>query len=434
MTGRVTDADGRPIIEQTVSLLMQNVDATTQRGGPAFAGANNFRTDDRGVYRIYGIPAGRYKVSIGAQQAFGAFATVTGQVAYKQTYHPDTSDPAQATTIEVTEGAEVSNVDITVGRTVDTYAVSGRVLDRDSSAPLPNIGFTLSVVAGGGDRQRQMGLITLPVTSDGNGLFRLDNVAPGRYVISVAPQTGNGMSGQSAPFDVIDQDVKNVEIRAVNGASLSGFVALDGNPDPSIQAQLSQFQVTVYVQGGSSPGSGQVVPLNADSSFSVTGLPAGTVRLQLMAQDPSLQGAFKLLRVERNGTPQPQGITVNAGDQVTGIRLVAAYADGIVQGTVKFQNGTPDPSMRIFAMLGGQGAQTGGGGANVDSRGHFLIQNVPAGNYTLTVRSMGPGMRRGSQQQPPPSSQQPVTVTEGQITTVNLTLDLGQATPPPPGP
>jgi hypothetical protein len=240
------------------------------------------------------------------------------------------------------------------------------------------------------------------------------------------------MSGQSAPFDVIDQDVKGVEVRAVKGAGISGFVALDGNPDPSIQAQLSQFQVTVFVQGGSTQGPGQVVPLNSDSSFSVSGLSAGTVRFQLMAQDPSLQGSFKLHRVERNGAPQPQGITVNAGDQVTGIRLVAAYADGIVQGTVKFQNGTPDPSMRIFAMLSGQGAQTGGGGANVDSRGRFLIQNVPAGNYTLTVRPMGPGMRRGPQ--PPAFAQQPVTVTEGQITTVNLTLDLGKETPPPPGP
>jgi hypothetical protein len=153
-----------------------------------------------------------------------------------------------------------------------------------------------------------------------------------------------------------------------------------------------------------------------------------------MAQDPSLQGVFKLLRVERNGAPQPQGITVNAGDQVTGIRLVAAYADGIVQGTVKFQNGTPDPSMRIFAMLN-QGAQSRemANGANVDSRGHFLIQNVPAGNYTLTVSAMGPGMRRGRQQQPPASAQQPVTVTEGQITTVTLTLDLGHGTPPAPG-
>jgi len=65
----------------------------------------------------------------------------------------------------VVEGAEVSNVDITVGRTVDEYAVTGRVIDRDSGVPLPNVGFSLSILAGGGDRQRAMGLVDLPVVS-----------------------------------------------------------------------------------------------------------------------------------------------------------------------------------------------------------------------------------------------------------------------------
>jgi len=78
-----------------------------------------------------------------------------------------------------------------------------------------------------------MGLVDLPVVSDSNGQFRVDNVVPGRYMISVAPQNSDGMSGQSAAFDVINQDVKDVEVRAVKGASFRG-VALDGNFDQSI--------------------------------------------------------------------------------------------------------------------------------------------------------------------------------------------------------
>jgi hypothetical protein len=58
---------------------------------------------------------GHYTVSVGAQQRFSAFATVNGQQAYKQTFHPDATDQSQATTIEVTEGSETPNVDITVG-------------------------------------------------------------------------------------------------------------------------------------------------------------------------------------------------------------------------------------------------------------------------------------------------------------------------------
>jgi hypothetical protein len=281
-------------------------------------------------------------------------------------------------------------------------------------------------------------MMALPVVSDGDGQFRVDNVAPGRYSIAVAPQTGTGMSGQSSPFDVINQDVTGVEVRAVKGATVSGVVALDQNQDPSILAELMQFQLQVFAQGGSGGGaaSAQTVPLNADGSFNVTGLPAGTVRLSLFAQDPALQGAFKLLRTELGGVPQPRGIVVNAGDQVTGVRLVAAYADGIVEGVVKVLNGALTPGSRIFARLSstqGQGQGPGGLGANVDERGHFLIQNVPAGLYNLTVSVNDQARRGGQPQQPPVKSQQPVTVTEGQVSNITVVLDLGQHAPPAPG-
>jgi len=156
-------------------------------------------------------------------------------------------------------------------------------------------------------------------------------------------------------------------------------VALDGNFDQSIQSELMQFQVQVFVQGNGGAASGSCLCPDNSSKFrwqlSSHRLPAGSVRLTLAAQDPALQGAFKVLRIERDNVSQQRGITVNSGDQVTGVKIVAAYADGIVQGTVTFQNGTLPAGSRVFASLTPTG-QTRGfvGGSNVDSRGHFLIQ------------------------------------------------------------
>ena len=442
VTGKVVDAEGRPVIEQAVSL--QSADQSAQRGGfPGFAaGVGGARTDDRGIYRIYGVAAGRYLVTVGAQQRLSAYSAVMGQQAYKQTFYPDAADASQATVVEVAEGEEVGHVDITVGGRVEEYSVTGQVIDKGSGAPVPNVGFTLSVLAGGGGRQRAMGLMTLPVFSDGAGQFRVDNVPAGRYVISLSPQTSNGMSGQSAPFDVINQDVNGVLVPAVSGAGLSGFVALEGVQDPSILSELLQFQVQVFVQGGGGAAgapSVQTMPLNADGSFQFGGLPAGTVRLALVAQDSSLQGAFKLLRTELGGVPQPRGIPVSPGLQLSGVRLVAAYADGIVEGTVKIENGTLAPGARVFARLAPTGQQGRGanlGAATVDSRGHFLIQNVPAGSYNLIVSVFSqPGRRGGGgRQQPPVSTQQQVVVTEGQVSSVTVLLDLGQNQTPPPTP
>lgn len=450
VTGKVTDTDSRPIIDQAVSL--QNMDNNQPRGGGPPAPVGSFRTDDRGVYRIYGVPTGHYVVSVGAQQRFSAFATVNGQQAYKQTFHPDATDQAQAATFEVVEGAEVPNVDITVGRTIDEYSVSGAVLDSSSNAPVPNVGFSLSVLAGGGDRQRAMGLMSLPIISDSNGQFRIDNLPAGRYQVSVAPQSGAGMFGQSSPFDVINQDVTGIQVSATKGASLSGMIGLDANQqqDPSILGELLQLQIQIYVQAAGNRGFGaaemaasaQTVPLNGDGTFQVSGLPAGTTRFALMAPDPALQGAFKLLRIERTGVVQARGVTVKSGDNITDVRLVAAYADATVIGLVKFQNGTLPPGARVFARLAAVGPGQGRGlanqgMANVDERGRFLIQNVPAGNYTLTVQAILAGQRggggggggRGGGQQV--SAQQPVTAFEGQVANVTVVLDLGQHPPNP---
>ena len=285
VTGKVSDTDGRPIIDQPIAL--QNVDQNQQRGGfgPSPVAMGTFRTDDRGVYRIYGIPPDIRNLDRRATR-FSAFATVNGQQAYKQTFHPDTGDQSQATTFEVAEGAEVSNIDITVGRTIDEYSASGVVVDSSTNAPVPNVGFSLGVIAGGGNRQRAMGLMALPIVSDSSGQFRIDNLPAGRYQVSVAPQSGAGLFGQSAPFDVINQDVTGIQISAVQGASLSGVVGLDTNQqqDPLLLGELMQFQVQVFVQanggrgfGGAEMGaSAQNMPINPDGSFQVNGLPAGS--------------------------------------------------------------------------------------------------------------------------------------------------------------
>jgi hypothetical protein len=458
VTGKVLDAAGNPIIEQTVTL--QSADQTNGRGGFGGFGGGSARTDDRGVYRIYGVTAGRYYVSVGAQQRLTAYSTVMGQQAYKQTFYPEATDTSNATVVEVTEGGETKGIDITVGNTVDEYAVTGQVVDKTSNVPVPNVGLTLSVLAGGGNRQRAMGLMTLPVFTDAAGQFRIDNMPAGSYMVSLSPDTSGGMSGQSPAFQVINQDVTGVVVQAVSGASVSGSVALDGNnQDPTIQSELMQFQVQVFVQGSDNAGNAasvQTVPLNPDGSFQFGGLPAGTARLMLMAQDPSLQGAFKLLRTEVNGVQQQRGIPLNLGDQLSGVRLVAAYADGIVEGTVSYQNGTPPPGLRVFARVTPNGQTQGRGanlgGANVDSRGHFIIENVPAGSYNLVVTAFAAPVGRGrprQQPQQPVSTQQQVMVNEGQVSNVTAVLDLSQlqaqptptqtpsptpATPPPTTP
>ena len=126
ITGKVTDADGRPVIQQPVNVF--RVEAFEQQSQQdrvfAFGGG---QTDDRGIYRVFGLVPGRYKV--GAGRSDNVYSPGSIRTSYKQVFHPDVSDQAKATVIEVGEGTEAKDVYITLGRTLQTFAVAGRVVD-----------------------------------------------------------------------------------------------------------------------------------------------------------------------------------------------------------------------------------------------------------------------------------------------------------------
>lgn len=174
ITGKVTDADGRPLIQHQIEIY--RVPALERRTPqrPAFPTITG-QTDDRGIYRVYGIAPGSYKVAAGrSNEGFNVFSPT--QLIYKQVFHPDASDPAKATVIEVTEGSEAKDVDIMLGRPVQTFAVSGRIINTETNAPVPNQSFGLQRVIGprfdfGGN----------VATSNARGEFILEGVLPGKY-------------------------------------------------------------------------------------------------------------------------------------------------------------------------------------------------------------------------------------------------------------
>lgn len=85
ITGRVTDAEGRPLIEQRVSLI--RVDERGQRVPTPYFNPFMYSSDDRGVYRIYGLLPGRYKVSVGEAPDSGVVRIGFGGGSYPRTFH-----------------------------------------------------------------------------------------------------------------------------------------------------------------------------------------------------------------------------------------------------------------------------------------------------------------------------------------------------------
>ena len=133
------------------------------------------------------------------------------------------------------------------------------------------------------------------------------------------------------------------------------------------------------------------------------------------------------MRVERNGVAVDGNLTIEAGERVTGVRLVVARGTGRVRGQVRITNGTlpAGAQLRIVARRASDGQhQTG---AEVDSRGNFILEGLLAADYDLELNVYiipSEGAR------PPrlPTVRQRVTITNGTEARVTLDLDLSQTT------
>jgi hypothetical protein len=105
ITGRITDADGRPVIEEQVNVYPAEMYA--QRVQRSIYAVGSVQTDDRGIYRVFSLSAGRYKVAVGRSDDELSVTYNQGRSnSYKQVFYPDVTDQAKATIVEVSEGSE----------------------------------------------------------------------------------------------------------------------------------------------------------------------------------------------------------------------------------------------------------------------------------------------------------------------------------------
>jgi hypothetical protein len=415
ITGKITDADGRPVIQQQVSLY--RADAFDQPSAQRqIYPTTSASTDDRGIYRMFGIVAGRYKVGAGRGDNTFSGGLGMGRASYQQVFHPDVSDQAKATVIEVSEGSEATNVDITLGRFQQTFRASGQIIDGEKGLPMPNLRFGLQRIKG--DRPE---FINPLMASNSQGAFIVEGLVPGKYSAFLFPEPNNEARADAVPFDIVDQDVSGLIIKVVKGASLSGNVILESD-DKNAFAKLLNLQVQAYVSNPKGrPSFGQSGPIVPDGSFHLGGLEAGTANFSLDGPgDRSQSKGFRISRVERDGLVLPNGFEIKEGEQVTGLRVIVSYGNATLRGVVAFENGPLPAGGRIIVRVIKPGETVSNlQPISVDARGHFIIEGLPGGLYELTVFVSLPGAK-----QRPPIKQQ-VSLQDGVVTDVTVSVDLG---------
>jgi hypothetical protein len=422
ITGRVTDSEGRPVIDQRVNIML--IDERGRRLNAAF-NPFMFSTDDRGIYRLYGLPAGRYKVSVGDAPDSGMVRIGFGGGVYTRTFHPGVTDEARATIIEVKAGGEVADIDIQLGGASKTYVATGRTVDADTGKPLANLQYGHGAVTGQQPTISSFGWTNN--RSNSNGEFRIEGLTPGRFAAFVIATEQVDFYSEPAVFEVSDSDVSGLEIKVRRGASVSGVAVVEGVNDADAKTPKLELRASVRSEGLSAPIMAPV-PLNPDGNFRITGLRPGKLHIFLGGYPPPK--GFTLVRVEREGVVQRDGIDVAAGETITGVRLLIEYGTGVVRGEVKTQGAqlTPEMRLRVVARrLDADASVTASAG--VDARGRFSLEGLLPGEYEVAVNLMlvspsspsAPSVVRGI---PKSLGKQNVTVSNGTETNVILVIDL----------
>lgn len=419
ITGKITDVEGQPVIEQPVNLF--RADAPANQPAPPF-GFSGAQTDDRGVYRIFGIPPGSYKIAAGNANEFG-YTPGMGR-AYRQTFYPNGSDVAKAIVLEVTEGSEALNIDLILGQSDKTFAASGRVVDGESGQPVGGASFGVQFILDA----RHHSQVGLPVISNSRGEFRIENLPAGKYRLFVRPLRDSDLRSDPVPFEIVDQDVSGLLVKTTKGeASLAGSVVLENTDDKVVFARLLKLHILGHIQNSASGfNPGHTSMISSDGSFLLNNLEPGNLYISLGAPNSSMLKGFFISRIERYGVAEPRLIEVKIGDQITGIRVVVSYGSATVRGVVRLANGELPAGSRVHVRITRVGDMWQNIQApQVDARGHFLAEGIPAGLYSLEAHVFVPGSAGPIL----PVSQQ-VNVLDMAVTEVEITVPTNASTSP----
>ncbi|MBV8859014.1 MAG: carboxypeptidase regulatory-like domain-containing protein [Acidobacteria bacterium] len=335
VTGTVTDGLGQPLVSLNVrAVRVRDLDGG-QPAIPFSSGGGEDRTDDRGVYRIYGLRPGLYIVYAGGYLSTSfPFGGGSGEVA---TFYPSgTRDTAAE--VAVRGGQESGGIDIRL-RDDPARRITGTVDSPTGSLGEMGVGVNLVYAS----TAITAGAAFVSAINPGDRSFSFDSVADGEYDLQATVNGRDGITLASAPqrVSVRGADVTGLRLTLAPLASASGTMRFEpaaepGRPAPesckAVRAtQLPQETlVTASAAAGQRLKPGGVfsrtsLPQSATpddaGAFNVRGLEAGRYRLSVRLFDEALY-VRSIQAPAPAATPPPRA--AGAGAQRTTTTATAA--------------------------------------------------------------------------------------------------------------
>jgi protocatechuate 3,4-dioxygenase beta subunit len=334
ITGTVLDEHGEAA-PQTPVRVMRLVTASGER---TLASTNSGTTDDRGIYRVFGLMPGEYvvcasprntnlpdlqRMEVELRSLQEAAARVTAEQSqqfreritsiqsalpagetetapgYAPVCYPGTVSPASASPVTVGIAEERMAVDFQL-QLAPLANIEGVVVNSTGAA-ITQMNVTLTDAASLGPS-----MLNMSARPDSEGRFRIRNVPPGQYRLTARstiapprpapgpppPAAAGGRGGRgaasarprpitvwaSADVSVDGRNLSNVMLSLQQGVSVSGQIAFEGTTQAP-PTDLTRMRVTISPVGRSPFGGASAGQVDAAGRFTIPGVPPGRYRL-----------------------------------------------------------------------------------------------------------------------------------------------------------
>jgi protocatechuate 3,4-dioxygenase beta subunit len=403
ITGHVFDEDGEPLSRAIVTVLRSQYVRGEKQLAPA---GTADQTDDRGQFRIFGLPPGDYVVSATA----GGMERLISQVAqlvvpgatseqttdnsgYAPTFFPGVVAASEAGRVRLAASQEIGGIDFSI-QVVPFATVRGVVAGGTGTVLLVS---DTSVAAGGGRggggrggleaiRGALLGGPSLRTETQADGSFTIRNVTPGKYTIVARVDAGSGDPKMAIQSLTVAGEEMTVMLTPVSGVDVSGTITLEASAS-NVPKSLSGFRVNLVptdAAAATAGRGGRPTDTGENGHFTLRGVFPGRFAIRAVAP-----GGWMMKTVYLDGrdvTDQPVEIR---GEGVSGLNVIFTDRIASLSGLVRDRAGTPVEGATIIAFPQDDALWQPQSRHIVTARtsrtGAYRIAALPAGDYFVVA-------------------------------------------------
>jgi hypothetical protein len=373
ISGRVVDEFGDPLVGITV-----RVSAAV---GRPYASQRSRTTDDRGMFRVFGLVSGRFVVCAQIYQRHPSRSTTIAIAdRFVSTCYPAALDESEGQVVTVS-GGDVEGIEIRMRRR-RLLSISGVALDSTGAvAQSAAITFHRFERSGG----------STGTTNSSDGQFRFTGLVPGDYAVEASLGGASTAGAPSAavkergyaPVTLAEDHVTDLVVSMRPPANVRGLLVFEDGPPPS--GSVGALTVTAWPETGRFHTPIRPARVENDLSFTLNEL-SGRLRLSV----PSLPRGWVLKSIRYKGIDITEAATEFVTDPRQQVEIVLTTRLAIVSGSVTDDTGesaagacvlllSTVPTQPVSAVHGRTPM------AVVTRDGRFTLPGVAAGDYLLVA-------------------------------------------------